>query len=148
MSEIAFPELDVQIRSLNAPDNPARYAIEGNVITGWWSFDNPGLAQALTEGGASANFRYIITLNPQKRTYKCVEQDAGYNNGRVRAYRGYSRGFSVNLFTIIVWLAQRAERKRRTGSGTPAHKFTYEELKQPVRNVLESNGWKRKGFIK
>ena len=148
MPETVSPELTAQIQSLNAPSSPSLYAIEGNVITGRWNVDNPELEQALADGGASSNFRYIVTLNPQKHTYKCVEQDVGYNNGRFRAYRGYSRGFSVNLFTIIVWLIQRAGRKRRTGSAAPAHKYSYEELKQPLRNLLESNGWTRKGLIK
>jgi hypothetical protein len=148
MPEPVSPELIAQIQSLNSSSSPSLYAIEGNVITGWWDFDNPDLAQALVDGGASSNFRYIVTLNVPKHSYKCVEQDAGYNNGRFRAYRGYSRGISVNLFTIIVWLIQRAGRKRRTGTARPAHKYSYEELKQPLRNVLESSGWKRRGLIR
>jgi hypothetical protein len=148
MPETVSPELIAQIQSLNSPTSPSQYAIEGNVITGWWNFDNPDLAQALVDGGASSNFRYVVTLNPQNHTYKCVEKDSGYNNGRFRTYRGYNRGVSVNLFTIIVWLIQRLERKRRTGTSRPAHKYTLEELKQPLRNVVESNGWKRKGLIR
>ena len=148
MPETVSAELVDRIHSLNSPGSPSLYAIEANVITGRWNFDNSDLAQALADGGASSNFRYIVTLNPQKRTYRCVEQDAGYNNGRFRAYRGYSRGMSVNLFTIIVWLLRRAERKDRTGTAAPPHTYSYDELKQPLRSVLESNGWKRKGLIR
>jgi hypothetical protein len=148
MPEPVSPELTAHIQSLNSPSSPSLYAIEGNVITGRWNFENPDLAQALVDGGASSNFRYIVTLNSQKHTYKSVEQDVGYNNGRFRAYRGYSRGMSVNPFTVIVWLIQRGGRKRRTGTAKPAHKYSYEELKQPLRNVLESGGWKRKGLIR
>lgn len=121
--------------------------IEGATITGRWNYDDPAVGPMLGDGGASSNFRYVVTLDPSTGTFRCSEPDVGYNNGALRAYRGYSRNSNLNLVSLIVTLVQRAERKRRTGSATPPHRFRPEELKVPLRTVLEQSGWRR-GLIR
>ncbi|MCP1501481.1 hypothetical protein J2Y89_000225 [Curtobacterium herbarum] len=148
MSVLPVHELMPRVAALNAPGAPYVFDIDGTTITGRWAFDDPALAEALGDGGASPHFRYVVTLDPSRGTFRCSERDAGYNNGAFRAYRGYSRNYNVNLLTIIVALARRAERKRRTGSATPPHRFRQEELKAPLRSVLEGNGWRRRGLIR
>jgi len=148
MTAAPIHELMPRVAALNGPGAPAVYAIEGATITGRWNFDDPSVGEALGDGGASANFRYVVTLDPSAGTFRCSERDVGYDNGALRAYRGYSRNSNLNLVSLIVLLVQRAERKRRTGSATPAHRFRQEELKVPLRTVLEQSGWRRRGLIR
>lgn len=148
MSVTPVDELMPRVTALNVPGAPSVYAIEGATITGRWNFDDPALAGSLGDGGASANFRYVVTLDPSTGTFRCSERDAGSSNGAFRAYRGYSRNYNVNLLTLIVALVRRAERKRRTGSAARPHRFRQEELKVPLRSVLERSGWRRRGLIR
>ncbi|MEO7017385.1 MAG: hypothetical protein ABI130_13930 [Leifsonia sp.] len=148
MPAAPVPDLFARVEALNDPSAPYVFTAEGNSITGRWNFDNAALAEELGDGGASPNFRYVVNLDPQHGTFRCVEEDAGYNNGEVRAYRGYNRNYNGNLLSLIVSLAQRADRKRRTGDATPAHRYRQEDLKTPVRTLLEESGWQRKGLIK
>ncbi|MET4783419.1 hypothetical protein [Glaciihabitans sp. UYNi722] len=148
MTDASAPDVRTGVLSLNSPTAPFVYTVDGDTITGRWNFDNTNLATSLSDGGASANFRYIVTLTPENRAFRCVEQDAGYNNGQIRAYSGYSRNYSGNVFTLILGLIQRADRKKRTGQAKPAHKYKQEELKAPLRGLLDTTGWTRKGLIR
>lgn len=148
MSAAPIHELMPRVATLNGPGAPSVYVIEGTTITGRWNFNDPAVGAMLGDGGASANFRYVVRLDPSTGTFRCSERDVGYNNGAFRAYRGYSRNYNLNLVSLIVMLVPRAERKRRTGSATPPHRFRPEELKVPLRTVLEQSGWRRRGLIR
>ena len=148
MSATVSSDLTSAIQSLNVPGGATRYAIDGNVVTAWWDFANTDIAEQLFDGGASSAFRYTVTLDPDKRTYRCSEQDEGYNNGRFRKYSGYNRGVHVDFGTIALWFLQRRDRKKRTGSAGVVRRYDYEELKKPLRDLLDSDGWTRKGLIR
>jgi hypothetical protein len=148
MSVAPVHELMPRVAALNTAGAPCVYTVEGTTITGRWNFDDPALAATLGDGGASANFRYVVTLDLSTGTFRCSERDAGLSNGAFRAYRGYSRNYNVDLLTIIVALVRRMDRKRRTGSAVAPHRFRQEELKVPLRTVLERSGWRRRGLIR
>jgi hypothetical protein len=141
-------ELKAAVLSLNDPELPFAYTIVGDVITARWKFDDPAWAARLAaSAGASSSFRYSVRLVPDKSSFRWFERDAGIDNGRFRAYRGYNRGVSINLFTILVGLVRRigrgADSSRATG--IPAISTSREQLSSPLLELLERAGWKNAG---
>jgi hypothetical protein len=144
----SIDEVRRAVLELNQPQLPFAYRLDGDTVKATWKFDDPTWAPRLEASrGASADFSYSVRLKAGKATFRWFEQDAGLNNGRYRAYRGYSRGFSINLFTIIVWLVQRLSRPpaAEPSPDSSADHLTRAQLKAPLLELLDRAGWKNKG---
>lgn len=141
-------EVRAAVLALNDPYQPCAYTLDGDVITARWKFDDPAWADRLDASpGASRNFRYSVRLAPQRSSFRWSEQDAGVDNGRFRAYRGYNRGVSINLFTLLVGLARRIGRvadSSRTAD-TPQLSTSRDQLSAPLLALLERAGWTNDG---
>lgn len=141
-------EVRAAVLALNDPQLPFVYAIDGDVVTARWKFDDPAWAARLeASSGASRNFSYNIRLAADTSSFRWFEQDSGIDNGRFRAYRGYNRGVSINLFTLLVALVRRIRRAADAGQhgGAPAMTTNRGDLSAPLLEVLERAGWKNKG---
>jgi len=138
--------LEIQTRALalNNPDVPYRYIADGNTISGVWKADDSMWTQRFADSEASPNFSFTVRLNAEKGTFKWFESDSGYNNGRIRAYRGYNRGFSINIATIILHLVRKAKRAKAR-EGRPEQHFPVSALKRPLLDLLAADCWKSRG---
>ena len=137
-------EVRSAVLALNDPQRPIVYTIDDDVVTARWKFDDPAWATRLDASrGASANFRYTVKLSAGDASFRWFEQDAGIDNGRFRAYRGYNRGVSINLFTIIVGLVRRLSRPTQDASTEDIH--TREQVSAPLLDVLGRAGWRNRG---
>jgi hypothetical protein len=144
----SIDEVRAAVLALNDPQRPFSYGIDGDVITARWKFDDPSWTDRLdASDGASRNFRYSVRLAPQRSSFRWFEQDAGIDNGRFRAYRGYNRGVSINLFTLLVGLARRIGRAADSGrtADTPGISTSRDQLSAPLLDLLERAGWKNNG---
>lgn len=145
-----WPVDDVRaaVLALNNEQLPFAYTIDGDVVTARWKFDDPAWGERLdASSGASRYFRYSVRLAPQKSSFRWFEQDSGIDNGRLRAYRGYNRGVSINLFTILVGIVRRIGRaaESRTTPGVPPIAASRDQLSAPLLDLLERAGWKNNG---
>jgi hypothetical protein len=144
----SIDQVRTAVLDLNDPQLPFVYSIDGDVVTARWKFDDPAWAQRLdASDGASPNFVYTVRLAADRASFRWSEQDAGIDNGRFRAYRGYNRGVSINLFTIIVGLVRRIGRAAdsRNAGDAPALSTSRDQLTSPLLDLLSRAGWKNKG---
>lgn len=115
-------------------------------LKGSWKFDDPMWGPRLAASGASKNFSYSVRLKAGSSSFRWFEQDAGINNGRYRAYRGYNRGFSINLFTIIVGLVRRmVSLSRPSWNRLPRRELHPRADQDPLNDLLARAYWRNKG---
>ncbi|SMG12918.1 hypothetical protein [Agreia pratensis] len=137
-------EVRAAIGALNGPRTSVVFTIDGDEATGRWKFDDAEWAPRLEAAhGASRNFSYVVRLSAEKSSFRWFEQDSGLNNGRFRLYRGYSRGFSINLFTIIVALVRRMARSTEAADAVVV--YSRDQVSAPILDVLSRAGWKNRG---
>ena len=141
-------EVRAAVLALNDPQLPVVFSVDGDKASARWKFDDPAWASQLDAStGASRGFSYTVRLAAQSSSFRWFEQDAGFNNGRLRLYRGYSRGVTINLFTLLVGLVRRLSRSDESERGQDASEtlFRRDQVSGPLLDLLDRAGWKNRG---
>lgn len=149
MTPTPWQDVLAHVTTLNDPQAPFSYAVDGDVIVGHWD-----IAKIRTLGLTSVSSyddAYRIEIKPvddgvfdwvEHRSTTEASAGPGKGSASVSRFRGKSVSFS---FGTTVGVAGTSKGKP-TPVGTWS--FSTEEIKRPVMDYLESYGWnKKKGFL-
>lgn len=150
-------ELLAAVRTLNVPDEPFTYAVEGDTIVGSWDIVK---ATTLYPAGLDIesidkDYRITVSFDTARGTfdfdevYTSTSSGAGVDDGKVggRFEKEFFKGKSSSK--SFHWEVGGV---RKTDEGVTAAPLTYSfetsRIKEPLFTYLEQHGWSRKkGFL-
>ena len=140
------------VNTLNKPDQPFSYRIEGQQIVGEWKYLDATWAAPLAAGNVDKDFKVTITLNESDHTFSSEDHQTkkssgvSFSNGTL-SFGSTSEGFSGHKtgkeFGFGIGKANQPQNETPVGGPTYQYKFDTGELKKPLFDFLAQTGWKQ-----
>jgi hypothetical protein len=147
-----LPELLAAVPSLNDPNEPFSYAVEGDRIVGRWDIVKATSLYPAAVEHVDKNYEITVELDPEKSTYDFNEKKTS-TTGSADAGGGFSlkkEGFSGKSSSKEFSFSFGGVNKTDEGVSMDPVVYSFEtsRIKEPLFGFLEQHGWKRKkGFL-
>ncbi|MFV0451878.1 MAG: hypothetical protein ACK5LS_06490 [Propioniciclava sp.] len=144
MTTIPWPDVLARLDSLNDPQAPFSYAVDGDAIVGTWDIAK---IRMLGLTVASHDDSYRIVIRPEetgvydwKEHRHTTRSSVGSSGGSLssRRFSGKSKSISFGF------RAGAAGTSKGEPANTAGWSFSDDEIKRPVMDYLASMGWNRK----
>ena len=151
-SPTSLRDLLAAVPSLNDPQQPFTYAVEGQKIVGTWDIVKATSLYPTEVTHIDKSFRVEVELDEDDHTYDYVDREsqtsAGLDGGGLHVEKEFFKGktkkkeFSFELGGI-----------NKTEDGVSMNPVVYsfdtDKIKDPLFGLLEQHGWERKkGFFR
>lgn len=142
------------VESLNKPEQPFSYRIEGNQIIGEWKYLDATWAAPLAAGNIDKEFKVVISFDEVARTFTYKDQQSQSKSGFSlnplsgdislgKSSEGFSGHKAGKEFGFSFGKAKQPQNQTPVGGPTYQYKFDTSELKEPLFNFLNQNGWQK-----
>ncbi len=158
MQPTTLAQTVADVESLNKPDQPFHYRVEGNQIIGEWKYLDANWAAPLAAGKVDKDFRVTVTLNETEHTYSSRDHlsqsgsSISFNSDEDVSFGHTSSNFSGHMirkeFGFGMGKAKQPQNETAIGGPTYQYSFDTNTIKQPLFDFLAQHGWqKQKGFF-
>lgn len=136
--------------ALNKPDQPWEVTIEGDSIVARWRWMDATFFSAAEVDKEVKDFTFKVTLTDKGKYKELDSTESKASNvsmsGGKMSFGTSSKSFSGKTNQKSFSFGTGADNK--TGEvGLLKHKFDTTLVKKPIRDYLESNGWKKAGLF-
>lgn len=140
------------VQSLNKPEQPFLYRVDGNTIIGEWKYLDAEWVAPLAAGHVDQSFKIVVTLDEASHTYTSKDNETknfskiSIGIGGIDA-RKESDFFSGKMKKIEfgggLGKANQPQNKSKVSEHLYKYNFKTSEIKQPLFDFLEQQGWKK-----
>ncbi len=142
------------VDTLNKPDQPFQYRVDGGQIIGEWKYLDATWAAPLAAGNADKEFRVTVSFDEPSHSFTSQDHQSqsktkiSFNplTGQV-SFGKSTEGFSGHMIgkEMGFGLGQANQPQNQTAVGGPTYqyKFATSEIKEPLFNFLAQAGWQK-----
>lgn len=142
------------VDSLNKPDQPFSYRVEGNQIIGEWKYLDATWAAPLAAGNVDKEFRVTVSFDEPSHTFTSKDHQSqsgskvSFNplTGQI-SFGKSSESFSGHMIGKEMGFglghANQPQNQSSVDGPTYQWKFATSELKEPLFNFLAQYGWQK-----
>lgn len=147
---VSVTELTPQILALNTPDKAFVYKISGNTIVGSWNILDAKWLNLLSAQHAQTDYQVTFTLDEQSGTFDFCDNAQSSNAtagaSGLSAKKDFFSGKQMSMKKGVKFgFAMQDKDKPTQPAGIATYDFNTSTIKQPIIELLKSNGWKQKG---
>ena len=159
MNKPSLSETLSKVESLNNEERPFKYSVSGNQIIGNWKYLDAKWIAAFEVADVDKEYTLTVTLFESSSTFKI---DETYNSNETSVSFNpksgrLSAGKSMNLFKgksaskkmgFSIGIPNQPQNETSLGGPTVKYNFQTSEIKKPIIDFLEKQGWRKQGFWK
>ena len=138
---VSEEELRNQILEINNYDAPVRVENKGKKISISWNYVNAKWYGLLSKSGISKHYELQVRFNDKTKTATLIDiqKDISFGStpGEISLRGGFFRGICMEYERGIAWGLTDNFKLGKVYD----YKFTNAEIKDPVMNTINRNGW-------
>jgi hypothetical protein len=142
------------VAQIDTSNQPFAFTVENDKIVGFWKVTDSRWFALTSVTDIERNYRIDVSFDEKKGTYKTEEADAGVESKfGVNVVKG-TIGGSTELNTFKGKMSNKSfrigiggEKDGSNGVGLNTIQFDTAQIKKPLFEFLESQGWKKAGFL-
>ncbi|WP_395638405.1 hypothetical protein [Pseudolysinimonas sp.] len=141
-----LPELLALVPTLNSPDVPIVYAVEGDTIVARWDVVNAQTVYPTEFATVDRDFSVTVTFDEKKGTWRSKDHETqsttSFGPGGIRMEKSFFSGKKVGKEFHL----ELGGLTRQNGELSPvlAWSFDTARIKKPLFAFLEQHGWTKK----